>query len=71
MINTAGPFHITLDADVLLIDPSHLGTASDPAPELVQLITSLISRHAEEGGFRLVGSEPLVVKVVPKAGPVS
>jgi hypothetical protein len=71
MINTEGPFHITVNADVLLIDPGHLGNVSNPAPELVKLITTLISQHAEEGGFRLVGSQPLVVDVIPKMGPVS
>jgi hypothetical protein len=62
----AGPFHVSVEADVRVRDARHVGGRSDE--QLAALLTQLIQRHASEAGLELVSPDAVQVRVSSQNG---
>lgn len=60
---TGGPFHLTVEADVLVTNPGRLGNPSDA--QLGEVLADLIRRHAREGGLEITDPASVRVRVTP------
>jgi hypothetical protein len=59
--SAAGPFHVSVEADVRVRDPRFIGGRSDA--QLADLLKGLIQRHAGEAGLELVSADSVQVRV--------
>jgi len=57
----AGPFHVSVEADVRVRDTRYVDGRSDT--QLADLLTGLIQRHAGEAGLELVSPDSVQVRV--------
>ena len=62
---TSGTLHLTIDADVRVVDPRRLGAAS--GKDMGDALADLIRRHAREAGLEVV--DPASVRVVVTPAP--
>lgn len=62
---SAAPVHLTVDADVRIVNPARLGAAS--ADRVAEALAGLIRRHAWEAGLEVV--DPASVRVVVTPSP--
>jgi len=57
----AGPFHVSVEADVRVRDTRYVDGRSDA--QLADLLKGLIQRHAGEAGLELVSPDAVQVRV--------
>lgn len=60
-VSAAGPFHVTVRADVRLSDPRRLGSADEG--QMAEMLARLIRGHAWEAGLEITDPEKVEVTV--------
>jgi hypothetical protein len=64
--SSAGPFHVSVEADVRVRDQRYVSGRSDA--QLAELLTGLIQRHIGEAGLELVAQDAVQVRVTGPDG---
>lgn len=59
--SNAGPFHVTVDADVRVTDPRRLGGADET--QMAGMLAQLIQAHAWEAGLEIPDPQSVHVSV--------